>query len=374
MKQFKGSSLKNKSSIGLLTTSREVFPRDDFVIMSYTFSKLDVGYAGCICSSDKLPLFTSSAVKIDELDNLTDIEGDIVGISSDGFVSVLWERDSYQNVLFLTDSCNTRCKMCPQPPRQHDPSHIEKANRILNLIKKKDIKNICITGGEPTLLKEDFPKILNRCVSEHPEARIEILSNGQTFSDFQYAKKIAALSAENVRFCISLHGDTDNIHDEIVQKTGAFHKTHQGIHNLTKLGVSIELRYVINKYNYSRLDRMAEYISRNYPFISHFAVMGLEMTGLALDNKSEVWIDPIDYSKQLERFVVEANRRNLPVSLYNHQLCVIPKIAWPIAKQSISEWKKDYKEECLKCSVKEQCGGLFLTSGQIISRAIKSIN
>ena len=54
-----------------------------------------------------------------EMEYLTD--HDILYLNpSRGEVSVLYRRHSNSNTIFLTESCNCRCIMCPQPPRNTD--------------------------------------------------------------------------------------------------------------------------------------------------------------------------------------------------------------------------------------------------------------
>ncbi|MEK1925056.1 MAG: hypothetical protein AAAB11_06365 [Rhizobium giardinii] len=50
------------------------------------------------------------------------------------------------------------------------------------------------------------------------------------------------------------------------------------------------------------------------------------------------------------------------VSVYNHQLCVLDKSIHRYAKQSISDWKNEYVDECDTCSRRESCGGFFASS------------
>lgn len=263
--------------------------------------------------------------------------------------------------------------MCPQPPKKHNPAHLETANRVLDLLEGEQLPAICITGGEPTLLGKDFVRIVRRCTSEHPESQVDILTNGQTFSDFDFAKSVAEACGQGARLCISLHADCDELHDSIVQSKGAFRKTHSGLFNLARLQCNIEVRFVVSRLNYGRLPYLADTMFRTYPFVSHVAIMGLEMTGYAKDNHLNIWIDPLDYRHELSRFVSEARRRGINFSLYNHPLCVIDQCAWPYARRSISDWKQDYSSECASCIKLAQCCGVFSTSESRISRGIAPI-
>jgi len=73
--------------------------------------------------------------------------------------------------------------------------------------------------------------------------------------------------------------------------------------NLAKFRHKIEIRYVINKLNYNRLKSFADFVYRNFPFTIHVTLMGLEVTGLAMDNFSKIWIDPVDTVKRFPNAV-----------------------------------------------------------------------
>jgi hypothetical protein len=91
--------------------------------------------------------------------------------------------------------------------------------------------------------------------------------------------------------------------------------------------------------------------------------MGMEITGLALDNYETVWIDPNEYRDEISRAVRVLSRADMNVSIYNVPLCLTEKKSWNFARQSISGWKNDYLPICEGCSVKSKCCGIFTTSG-----------
>jgi hypothetical protein len=87
--------------------------------------------------------------------------------------------------------------------------------------------------------------------------------------------------------------------------------------------------------------------------------MGLEFTGYTPRNIEKLWIDPYEYRKELEEAVEFLAMRNMNVSIYNHQLCTIPRSLWGFARKSISDWKNLYIPECEGCTAKSECGGFF---------------
>jgi hypothetical protein len=124
----------------------------------------------------------------------------------------------------------------------------------------------------------------------------------------------------------------------------------------------VEIRVVLHRHTYQRLPKLAEFIYRNLPFASHIALMGLEMMGFAVPNLPELWIDPAEYGRELREAVEHLAGRGMDVSIYNHQLCIVPREVWPYCRKSISDWKNDYLPVCSGCAERKNCGGFFTSS------------
>ena len=301
-------------------------------------------------------------------------DGDIVSISPSGVVWTLFRVNSFNNALFVTERCNSNCLMCSQPPRNIDD--IEELffinSKLIDLI-PKETKELGITGGEPTLLGSLFPKTIAILNEKLPNTNIHVLTNGRSFSHYEIVEDLAAVNHENLVLGIPLYSDYYQQHDYIVQAKNAFNQTITGLHNLARFNIRIEIRVVLHKLTIPRLVNLAKYIFHNLPFVEHVALMGLEHTGYTPFNIGKLWIDPIDYQSELVETVEYLDSCNMNVSIYNHQLCTIPKELWPFAKQSISAWKNDYLPECVQCVVKDSCGGLFSSSLKKHSNYIKAI-
>ena len=198
--------------------------------------------------------------------------------------------------------------------------------------------------------------------SNFPNAFISLLTNGRRLSDFDLAKQVVAAKNKKLLFCIPLYADNDVQHDAIVGVPGAFADTIQGIYNLYRLGRRMEVRVVVMRQNFTRLTAIAEFIYRNLPFVAHVAFMGMEYTGEAEEHLDDLWIDPQEYTQQLYEAVWHLHRRQMNVSIYNIPLCLLVEPMWQFSRDSISEWKKNYLEQCNSCTVKEKCGGVFGTS------------
>jgi His-Xaa-Ser system radical SAM maturase HxsC len=289
--------------------------------------------------------------------------GDVLRVNlGAGEIRVLYRRNSPHNVLFFTERCNSRCLMCSQPPRAIDDGYlIDEILALLPLI-SPETRELCITGGEPTLLGERFLEVLRALKFHLPETSIHVLTNGRNFESPFLAKAVADVQNSDLMLGIPLYADVAWKHDFIVQSKGAFDQTVRGIQNLGRAGVPLEIRFVIHKQSYDRLPQTARFIARHFPFVKQVALMGLEMMGFAKSNVEALWIEPRAYAQQLSSAVDELRFGRILPRIYNHQLCLLPKHLWPFTCKSISDWKNIYAEECHECDIREQCGGFFASS------------
>lgn len=274
-----------------------------------------------------------------------------------------FEIESNSNVLFVTNQCNNHCIMCCQPPKKgEDFDFFFKQNVALIKSAPKETKVVCVTGGEPTLAGTRFIELVRLVREELPNTDIHILSNGRSFIDNDFTHELKEAGGDKIFVGIPLHSDYSKDHDRIAGAKDAFNETMLGLYNLADEGIPIELRIVVNLLNYQRLPNMADYIFKNLPFVSWVAFMGMEDTGLASSNEDKVWIEPIDYIPQLCNAVQLLAEWDIPVSIYNIPLCLLPLQFHSFASRSISDWKTKYLDTCNDCSIKEQCCGLFNTS------------
>jgi hypothetical protein len=102
--------------------------------------------------------------------------------------------------------------------------------------------------------------------------------------------------------------------------------------------------------------------------------MGLENMGYVKKNWETLWIDPVDYMSTLEEAALALTRQGMLVSIYNLQLCLLPKSLWGLARKSISDFKNIYLPECEGCAAKEHCAGLFLSQQDRHSAHIRRIS
>lgn len=274
---------------------------------------------------------------------------------------VQYESQSRHNGVYLTDACNSRCVMCPQVPEADSGDKLEISKRLIELITPGP-EYLTLTGGEPTLLGERLIDFVEECRKKLPQTKLMLLTNGRKLKDISFVDRLAQASQGKLSIAVALYADTESEHDKIVGVSGAFDETIQGCNNLALYGFQIEIRIVIMAFNYMRLLRFADFIYRNLTYASHIALMGLELQGRGKDHIEEVWVDPYKYRGQLLETCHFLLRRGFRVSIYNHQLCTIPKKLWPLSIKSISTWKNIYLPLCDKCQKQSDCGGFFTSA------------
>jgi His-Xaa-Ser system radical SAM maturase HxsC len=264
--------------------------------------------------------------------------------------------------------------MCSQPPTAADDRWLVDAWLQAIPLMSAETSELGITGGEPTLLGDAFLNLIAACNKHLPQTGVHVLSNGRLFNYLSFPQALSAIGHHDLVIGIPLYSDIAWQHDFIVQAPGAFDQTVRGLLNLARCGVRIEIRVVIHSLSIPRLAGIAAFIARNLPFVEHVALMGLEPIGFARSNLASLWADPIDYQAELDAAIAELAAHDLNVSIYNHQLCVLPPSLWSFARQSISDWKNVYLPTCEQCAVRDQCGGFFHSAVNSHSRAISPIS
>lgn len=369
MKQLFGEPYNlEETIIGIIVKeNRSFLRRKDYVLVT---DQIDIkGKYKAIITGHKLlseQQGVSGVSNTEELNN-----GDIVTIDSSGVINVVYEKGSKHNAIFITGRCNSNCIMCSQPPVKKEADRFKLNIEYIRLLPKQT-ESIGLTGGEPTVIGEQLFGIIKEIKKRQPKIHINILSNGIKFKDKKYAYDYASCINERTVIEIPLYCDIDHIHNNIVG-TKTFYDTIKGIYNLASYNVKIGIRVVVMKHNYKRLANIAEFIYSNMPFVYQIAFMQMEPTGHAINNINELWIDPYDYNEQLEKAVLILHYRDMHVSIYNSQLCILPEKIRRFAVKSISEWKNIYVQKCDLCNIKSECPGFFASSEKFHSRKIQPV-
>ena len=287
------------------------------------------------------------------------INGDVLlCVPARGAVDRLFRRASCHNTLLLTERCDQLCLMCSQPPKNtNDEWRFPLYERALLLADPDTL--VGISGGEPTLYKDPLLGMIGRVAEKRPDLSYHILSNGQHFTADDEARLRTLHSATRIVWGIPLYSHASATHDEIVGKPGAFSRLLENLFFLAATGARIELRTVITAKNIFDLPHLAGFIATHIPFISDWAIMGMEPIGYARPNWGRLFFDHSLFSQPIVNALEISELRNIPCRLYNVPRCTMPPAYRQHCVDSISDWKKKYLPECAGCAERDACPGFF---------------
>ena len=279
----------------------------------------------------------------------------------DRIAHVLHKGEDYHYSIFVTNQCNSNCIMCP------DAEVLRKKNSDISLTRllkevavlPDSIETIDITGGEPTLFKNDLLVLIEYIFEKLPYINVMMLSNGRSFADRRYALEFMRFSNRRFRVEIPIHSSNEGLHDFIAGDNGSFKQTIRGIKNLHQAGVKIGIRIVVSRLNFQELDSIIAYVAEHFPFVPYINLMGLEVMGSAYKNKQKVWIEYDCVKEALQSAVVMCITHGIEPQLFNYPLCIFEKKYWHCYRKSITPHKVKYMPECDLCTMKEYCGGFF---------------
>lgn len=274
------------------------------------------------------------------------------------------EKAESSALVYVTNQCNSNCIMCPDSVKLRTrPNEVTRENLLEQISEiNPEAEHVDITGGEPTLLKEQLPELIEAVFRQATDAEVLMLSNGRSFAAGGYTERFSAFAHRRLKIEIPIHGDCAELHDRIAGCQESFVQTRAGIHHLLEAGVEVGIRIVVSRLNYSRLNELIRFISREFPEIKYVNLMGMEVLGNAWKNREQVWIEFDEVKDSLQQAVEQCFACGIIPSLYNYPLCLFDRKYWYCYRNSISDYKIRYFEECEKCTEKSRCGGFFAST------------
>ena len=286
-------------------------------------------------------------------------DGDVVlCFPKQGRIERLFRANSRYNTLTLTERCDQLCVMCSQPPRNtNDAWRFPIYEKAISLVSEG--ATICLSGGEPTLYKDELFSMLENLSVIRPDLNFQILSNGQhvTESDIPRLKNLHKQS--RILWGIPLYADISTLHEEMVDKDGSFDVLMKNFFVLGSSGATIEIRTVVTALNVLELPSLASFISQHLGFAAYWAIMAMEPIGFARANLKNLFYDHSIAPQPIHKAIDIAIARGLDVKLFNFPLCSIGDRYRRYCEQSISDWKKKYLPDCDECNKIDHCSGFF---------------
>ena len=276
-------------------------------------------------------------------------------IFEDGKKNLLFRIENRELTFFLTSRCNQRCIMCPQKLDIDSVDNDLILQRVIDNLDYDVLDGICFTGGEP-LLKMSF---IEQVIKAAPEnIFLIILTNGSIMPSQMILK------SPRCKLCVPLYAPYDSLHNKMAASS-SFYKIVENMMKISKYETLIELRFVITKLNSDCLEEYARFVWRNLPFVQNVAFMGMELTAEAHKNKSELWINPAEYTASLQKAVKYLDSCGMTAWIYNLPSCLFTAPYRKFLVKSISPWKIKYLAKCEGCDMKNDCGGMFFSDVEV---------
>ena len=289
-----------------------------------------------------------------------DLDGDVVLVVPHGNGVARAERilraRSPHNTLLVTERCDQLCVMCSQPPKKTHVDRFAWFEEACLLAEPDSL--IGVSGGEPTLYKEELLGMMERVLEARPDLEFHVLSNGQHFEAGDVAR-LRDPRYRRVSWGIPLYAARADLHDKIVGKDGAFARLEGSFAHLIKSGARVELRTVLLSNNLGGLPALARYVTARLRFIEVWSIMQLERTGFARNRWAQLRVDHRRCFETIAAALDCAELHGIRAQLFNFPRCTVPAQYRDRAPASISDWKRKYMPACAGCGEREACCGYF---------------
>ncbi len=188
----------------------------------------------------------------------------------------------------VTYRCNLTCKFCYAAcgcKKGACGSELSKESlqEVLSIIKNEaEVPSVSFTGGEPAL-RPDLPELI--MYAKSLKMWVNLITNATLITkDLAGALKGAGLDSAQV----SLEAADSRLHDSIVESSGAFLRTLEGLKNLREAGISVHTNTTISRLNKDNLNEMLTLIKSLG--LDKFSMNMLMPAGNALKNLQEILI------------------------------------------------------------------------------------
>lgn len=214
-------------------------------------------------------------------------------------------------VLWLTNDCNLRCKYCyANAGDKKDYMSFETAKKAINVPKSKF--KLQLAGGEPLLNFSLIKDIYNYLQANRPDIKMQMQTNG-TLITREIAREIRKM---NISVGVSLDGPVE-INEKFRGKTVA---AINGIKNLAREGVMVNLNSVITSESIEHLDKLVDLAF----YLGNVGGIGLDLlreTGRTCNNNVKIASE-----NQIRKYVRKAYHRSLELSEITGRRIVIREV------------------------------------------------
>ena len=265
-----------------------------------------------------------------------------------------------------TLACNHYCGFCNSPSNGAAANHIrlKEFEKTLDSLETLRLTTICISGGEPTLLKE-LPELIEMCSLRGYDS--ELQTNGMAFDDFEYGIKLRRSGLR--KLFVSLHSARPEVSDKrITLCDGGWERTVQGIDNAVKIGFQVQLNHVIHTANQSETQDFLEFVNQRWGSYVSTVISFVAPTGRAGENVADM-IPDMSHSKRVLKGALAFAKTNRQDVIMTGNCGMPPCLLGEHSDLStVSQRKEKFNKDihhikldpCDDCSNNDYCPGLWL--------------
>lgn len=255
----------------------------------------------------------------------------------------------------ISSGCNNRCIGChvaDKIPREDMPFA-----EILRRARKGGV--ISLMGGEPTV-RRDFPDILERLCLLFPNKEVHVMTNGRRFSNREFGEDVfSRVEIGRLRVYVNFYSHLPEVHNSITRVKVSHAQTLEGIRNLLDLGVRVVLRTLVNRLNYSKLEKTAEFVCGELRGVREHQFLNPMITGRAQEHLDVFMLRFSEVIPHVASAIDILRSCGIKGSVRHFPYCVLPE---GIPRETQLPIPKDYGlvvqlKECKRCPLWNLCPG-----------------
>ncbi len=300
----------------------------------------------------------------------------------------------YRMDLAVTYRCNNDCSHCYNARARSFPElTTNEWFEIIDQLWQLGIPHIVFTGGEPTL-RNDLPELI--AYAEKKGQITGINTNGRKLANSDYLRTLIAAGLDHIQ--VTLESVDEEIHDQMVNRKGAWRQTIKGIRNAVNENIYMMTNTTMLKVNVKTIPATLDFLAElNVPTIGLNALIysgkgknvgtGLPETELqelldcakektSSNNQKLIWYTPTQYCKfnpitndlgvkscsaALYNMCIEPDGSVLPCQSYYQPLGNIKYDTWDsIWNHKLSKQlrtRSHLSDKCNQCELLLECGG-----------------
>src|SRR5499427_2897527 len=269
--------------------------------------------------------------------------------------------------------CNQYCRFCSNPATGW-VLDLDTAKREIDDFVARGYFGIILTGGEPSL-SDLIPEITRYAVERGLHVRM--ITNGSRIAKEGIAESYFEAGLRH--FHVSIHSCREELEDFLTGVKGSFALAMAALENLGRVGATVNINTVINRFNADHLDENVRAFTTRFPFIRHFVWNNLDPSMGRAETNRDTAHRLADFELSLARAMRYLHKTGRTFRVERVPLCYMTEFAdcstetrkivkgeerivhFLDEKGTIrqTDFRHPKSELCKRCSLNDVCGGLF---------------